>query len=104
MLTRHTCSPQARARVAHEMMELSLGLASPGAAGAPAAAAAGAVGAEAADPASAADSKAADQKSTLQPPPQTALSAGAAFAALEKALEDAGEAVEAGDFEGGEFE
>jgi hypothetical protein len=76
------------------MMELSLGLASPGAEGAPAPPAAGAVGAEAADLASAADSKAADQKSTLQPPPQTALSAGAAFAALEKALEDAGEAVE----------
>ena len=79
------------------MMELSLGLASPSAEGAPAAAAAGAARAVAADPATAAEPKAADQESTLQPPPQTPLSAGAAFAALERALEDAGETVEAGE-------
>jgi hypothetical protein len=96
LLTRHTF-PQARAQVAHDMMELSLGLASPGAKGAAVVVAAGAVGAVAADPATAAEPKVADQNSTLQPPSQTPPSAGAAFVALEEALEKAEEAVEVGE-------
>ena len=68
MLTLHP-TPQARAQVAHDMMELSLGLASPDAKGAAAATAAG--DAEAADPAIAAAPKLTDHATRLQLPPLT---------------------------------
>ena len=88
------------------MMELSLGLTSPGAEGATAAVVAGAAGAVATDPATAAAPKAAGHNSTLQSPPQMQMrrSASDAFAALEEALEESEQAAEAGAAEAGAAE
>ena len=79
------------------MMELSLGLPSSDAKGVAAVTAAGDT--EAADPAIAAAPKPTDHATRLQLPPLTPPSAGAAFAALEEALEEVEQVEEAGETE-----
>ena len=95
-------TPQARVQVAHDMMELSLGLPSSDAKGVAAVTAAGDT--EAADPAIAAAPKPTDHATRLQLPPLTPPSAGAAFAALEEALEEVEQVEEAGAAEGEQAE